>query len=228
MAMSLIFLIGVSYLLASRINLVVLVVISLTVGIYYIINRRKILEGIALGFGLLMAVFAINTFQPKSFNRFKELSFTQFNYENMGPDSHFNVELNEDQWNGANFRLAAWNCGWEVFKENMVSGTGIGDKDDALMAKYQEKNFRFAIKNNRNVHNNYLDILFSTGLIGFIAFILGWLIFPLVKAIKYRDGLTAIILLTLFIAWVTEVYFSRNFGTMIASFFIPFLLTDKK
>ena len=226
--LALAFLFGISYLLASRINLIALSLISLTVGSYYLISRRKIMEGIALVLGLLLAVYAAYKFQPTSFNRFKELAYTQFDFENQGTDSHFNVKVEADQWNGANFRLAAWQCGWEVFKENPIMGTGIGDKDDALKEKYAQKNFHFALKHNRNVHSNYLDILFSLGGIGFAIFLIGWLFLPFIKTLSNRDVLASVIILTIALAWITEVYFSRNFGTMIVSFFIPFLLTDKK
>lgn len=228
MGMAVLFLLGISYLLASRINLAMLGAISLAGCGYYIFSRKKLMEGIALLFGLLLIAFWVYKFQPKSLNRFKELAFTEFNYGNQAKDSHFNVALAADQWNGANFRLAAWNCGWEVFKENAISGTGLGDKDDALRAKYQEKNFKFALQHDRNVHNNYLDILFSLGLVGFALFLMGWVVLPLSKTFRTGDFLAFAIILTIAVAWITEVYFSRNFGTMIVSFFIPFLLTNKK
>ena len=228
MGLATVFLFGISYLLASRINLAILAFVSLAACSYYIISRKKIMEGFVLVLGLLMLAFAIYKFKPTSFNRFKELAFTQFNFENQGNDSHFNVKVEADQWNGANFRLAAWKCGWEVFKEHPILGTGIGNKDDALREKYTQKNFHFALKHNRNVHSNYLDILFSLGIIGFTLFLFGWLILPFLKAITDHDALAVIIILTIAVAWITEVYFSRNFGTLIVSFFIPFLLTDKK
>ena len=228
MGFAIFFLFAISYLLASRINLAILGAISFLTCSYYIISRKKVLEGIALVFGMLLLGFGIYKFKPTSFNRFKELAYTEFDFENQGKDSHFNVALNADQWNGANFRLAAWNCGWEVFKENAIFGTGIGDKDDALRAKYKQKNFRFALQNDRNVHNNYLDILFSLGAIGFVIFLASWVFLPLMKTVTHQDGLAFVIIITIAVAWITEVYFSRNFGTMAVGFFIPFLLTDKK
>jgi O-antigen ligase len=227
MVLAVVFLFGISFLLASRVNLAVLGGGTLAFLLYYCFSRKKILEGLTLVIGLAIGSYMAVKFKPAALQRFKELSFTKFNFENMGEDSHFNKQLTAEQWNGANFRLAAWACGWEVFKENPVIGAGLGDKDDALREKYKQKNFRFALQHDRNVHNNYLDILFGTGLIGFCLFLAGWVIFPILKALRYRDGLAVFIILTIAFAWITEVYFSRNFGTMIVSFLIPFLLTDK-
>jgi O-antigen ligase len=104
----------------------------------------------------------------------------------------------------------------------------IGDKKDALMEKYREKNFQFGLQTKRNVHNNYLDILYSMGIIGFGLFLIGWVIYPLIYAKQHKDWLSILMILTFAIAWVTEIYFDRSLGGMLTGFFIPFLFTDKK
>ena len=73
------------------------------------------------------------------------------------------------------------------------------------------------------MHNNYLDILFSVGLFGLVLFLSGWFLLPLAFALKRRDYLTAIMLLSFAAALVTEVYLSRTFGAMMLGFFVPFL-----
>ena len=95
------------------------------------------------------------------------------------------------------------------------------------MDKYREKDFQFALKTQKNVHNNYLDILYSMGLIGLALFLMGWLILPFIYAKRYEDWLSVVIILTFAIAWITEIYFDRSLGGMLTGFFIPFLLTDK-
>ena len=162
---------------------------------------------------------------PQTFNRFKELTYTKFDYQNMGAESHYNMEVTAEQWNGANFRLAAWRCGWELFKENPIMGVGIGDKYDALIKKYDEKDFQFAIKTKKNVHNNYLDILYSMGIIGLVVFLIAWIILPVVYAKQNQDYLTILIIFTFATAWITEIYFDRSLGGMLTGFFISFLLT---
>jgi O-antigen ligase len=218
----------ISFLLASRNLMLVLYASTIIFALFYVFKRKKYLEGITLIMGLLIGVFLIFKFFPKTINRFKELGYTQFNYQGTGPESHYNMQVTGDQWNGANFRIAAWKCGWEMFLQNPIIGVDIGDKKDRLMEVYRSKNFQFAIKTGKNLHNNYLDILVSTGIIGLALFLTGWFIYPFIISLRHRDGLASLIILTFAFAMVTEVYFDRSLGGMLVGFFIPFLLTDKK
>ncbi|ALI97801.1 O-antigen ligase family protein [Rufibacter tibetensis] len=226
MLLAIIFLFAFSYLLASRIMFALLIGTTLCFSIYYIIRHRKILEGVTLVFVLFLGILAINKFMPSTFNRYKELTYRGFDFESRGKESHYNMKVTPDQWNGANFRLAAWTCGLEVFQNSPLKGVDLGDKEAALLEKYKEKKFYIAIETDKNVHSNYLDILFSLGIIGFIIFLAGWIILPLAFAYKNHNGLAAIVILTFAAAWITEVYFGKNFGTMLVGFFIPFILID--
>jgi len=227
MIFAVIFLFAISYLLASRNLMLVLYAITIGFALYYIFKQKKYLEGGIVLFGMLLGLFAIFKFFPKTFNRFKELAYTEFDYKSMGKESHYNMEVTKDQWNGANFRIAAWRCGWELFLSSPLKGVDIGDKKDVLMDKYREKDFQFALSTQKNVHNNYLDILYSMGLIGSGLFLVGWVILPFMSAIRNKDRLSVLIILTFAFAWITEIYFDRSLGGMLTGFFIPFLLTDK-
>lgn len=228
MILAVVFLFGMSYLLASRNLMLVLYLVTVGFALYYIFGRKRYLEGAAVIMGLLIGVFLIFKFFPKTFNRFKELTYTQFDYKSMGKESHYNMEVTRDQWNGLNFRRAAWQCGWELFLTHPITGVNIGDKKDVLMEKYKEKDFQFALQTKKNVHNNYLDILYSMGVIGLTLFLVGWIILPVIYARRDRDWLSIVIILTFTCAWVTEIYFDRSLGGMLTGFFIPFLLTDKR
>lgn len=218
------FLFGMSYLLASRIMMGVLYALTAGFALYYIFSRKRYLEGTTLLMGLLIGVFLIFKFFPKTFNRFKELTYTEFSYNSTGKESHYNMEVSKDQWNGSNFRLAAWRCGWELFQKNPLIGVDIGDKKEELFKVYEQKDFQFALKTGKNVHNNYLDILYSMGAIGFLLFLAGWVVLPLAYAGRHRNRLAMLIILTFASAWITEIYFDRSLGGMLTGFFIPFLL----
>jgi O-antigen ligase len=227
MILGTLFLFAISYFLASRVMIVTMYLSILAFAFYNIILKKKYLAGTFLLSALIIGVFLIFKFFPKTINRFKELAFTEFKYENMGQESHYNMEVTKQQWNGINFRMAVWRCGWELFLANPVKGVDIGDKKDALMDKYREKKFQFALQTGKNVHNNYLDILYSMGIIGLSLFLAAWIILPLIFAIRFNDGLSILIILTFAAAWVSEIYFDRSLGGMLTGFFIPFLLTDK-
>ncbi|KAA6432389.1 O-antigen ligase family protein [Rufibacter glacialis] len=224
MCLAVVFLFGFSYLLASRIMFAVLLASSLGFSFYYIIRQRRVLEGITLVLGMVIGTVVIHKLMPSTFNRYKELTYQKFDFESRGKESHYNMEVTPDQWNGANFRLAAWTCGWEVFQKAPLLGVGLGDKETELIEKYQEKKFYIAIETDKNVHNNYLDILFSLGIIGFLIFLSGWLLLPILYAYKTQNSLALLVVATFAIAWITEVYFGKNFGTMLVGFFVPFVL----
>jgi O-antigen ligase len=227
MIVSVLFLFVMSYLLASRNLMLVLYAFTIGFALYYIFKRKKYIGGTIVILGLLLGIFMVFKFFPKTFNRYKELAYYQFDYQNLGKESHYNMEVTKDQWNGANFRMAAWRCGWELFLSSPIKGVDIGDKKDVLMDKYREKKFQFGLQTQKNVHNNYLDILYSMGIIGLGLFVVGWLILPLIYARRDRDNLSIVIILTFAFAWITEIYFDRSLGGMLTGFFIPFLLTDK-
>lgn len=225
MGLGIVLLFVISYMLASRNMMVILYSTIILFAFYAVIKKRKYLEGAVLLAGIVLAGALVFKFFPKTINRFKELTFTEFNYQNEGKESHYNMELTADQWNGANFRLAAWPCGWQLFKEHPITGVGLGDKRDELFRVYEQRKFHFALATRKNVHNNYLDVLYSMGIIGFILFFLGWIALPLIRTVKKRDGLAFLIILTIALAMITEIYFDRSIGAMLAGFMIPFLLT---
>ncbi len=219
------FLFIISYLLASRIMMFQLYFTILCLFIYIIFKQKKWFLGLALLCGLLISVVTVYIFFPKTLNRFKELTITSYQYNNTAAESHYGGVLTKEQWNGANFRLAAWKCGWELFTHHPVTGVGLGDKATTLNQLYKEKEFHFAIETGKNVHNNYLDILYSMGIIGLLLFLLGWLFLPLIQFLKQKDILAIIITITFACAMITEVYFDRSLGVVLFGFFIPFLLS---
>ncbi|MBC7423140.1 MAG: O-antigen ligase family protein, partial [Ferruginibacter sp.] len=158
----------VHFLLASRIAIIMLYGSIFVFAMVYIVSKKKILEGMTLILGLLLGSFLLVKFFPKTINRFKELGYTKFDFKSTAKESHYNVALTPDQWNGANIRIAVWECAWQVIKANMVFGTGLGDKGDELKKAYLKKEFTFGYTTNRNTHNNYIDVWMSLGLVGFI------------------------------------------------------------
>lgn len=222
-----IFLFAASFLLASRNLMLVLYTATLIFAFYHIVKKRKYLEGATLIMGMLIGVFLIVKFFPKTINRFRELTYTTFNFQQDGAESHYDMALDSTQWNGANSRRAIWQCGWQLFRQNPVFGVHLGDKKDRLMEIYREKKFGFAIRTQKNLHNNYLDILVSLGITGLLLFLVSWIILPLQLLWRKHDMLGSTIILTFTLAMVTENYFDRSLGGMLFGFFITFLVSHK-
>lgn len=223
-----VFLFIISYLLASRVMMIQLYGTAILLLFFFIYKKKKWLQGIGLLTGMIVTVLLVFLLFPKTFNRFKELGFTGYRYDNTAQESHYGGVLTEEQWNGANFRIAAWKCGWELFIQHPVTGVGIGDKTSKLNKLYQEKKFWFAIDTGKNVHNNYLDILYSTGITGLLLFLAGWFILPFYFFAKQKDYLAMLISITFACAMITEVYFDRSLGAILFGLFIPFLLSGSR
>lgn len=213
-----------SFLLAGRNAMIVLYSFILLYAFLYLLKNKKYLELFTLLIGMIIGIVVLFKLFPKTFNRFKELTYTNYNYSNTSDEAHYAGTLTADQWNGANFRLAVWRCGWEMAKSNFLTGVGLGDRKDILFAIYEKKNFTMAIKTKKNLHNQYLDILSSLGVIGLIFFMLGFIIGPLVYAVKRKNLLALAVILTFAFALITDNFLDRSFSTIVFSFFIPFIL----
>ena len=218
----------VQFLLASRIAIIILYSSTLIFAIFHIFRKKLILEGLTLLMGLLIGIFMLVNFFPKTINRFKELTITQFDFKSMAKESHFNMDLKSDQWNGANQRLALWECGWEVIKKNLIFGTTLGDKKEELQKEYARKEFYFAINAGRNLHNNYLETWASMGIIGLILLLSGFIILPLYYCVKTNDWFGLMVVLCFMISMISETYMDRTVGNTLIAFFISFITCYKK
>jgi O-antigen ligase len=217
-----------NFLLASRIGITILYGTLFCLAVYYIIQKRKFLVGAAFVLGLAAAAFLFVQVFPKTINRFRELTYTGYEYSHKGVESHYNMQVTPDQWNGANIRLAVWNCGWELVEKHPVWGVQVGDKMDRLMDVYAEKQFNFAYDNRRNLHNNYLDVLVAFGVIGLILFLAGFFVIPFIKSVQTRDLFGMLVIPAFALSLVPETYMDRSLGNMLLAFFIGFVISYRK
>jgi O-antigen ligase len=219
---------GYHFLLASRSAMIILYGGLFLYAVYYIIKKRKYLEGSTLILGMFIGSFILFKFFPKTVQRFKELTYTSYVYNSKAAESHYDMQLNSEQWNGANTRLALWSCGWEVAKNNMATGVGIGDRIRAVNKVYKERNFTMAIQTQKNVHNSYLDALLTFGIGGLIFFVLTFVIAPLVDVAKRQNMFDLFVVTAFIVSMIFEVYLARSIGSMLAGFFFSFIAATKR
>jgi len=217
--LSIAFLLVYHFMLASRIAILLLYTVFLVFGIISIVRKRKFWQGAALIAGVVVLVLVLPKLFPKTMNRFNELNYPGYRFNNHAVESHYNMDLTADQWNGANIRLAVWKCAWQLARENWLVGAQLGDKQDRLMEVYRSKQFDFAVETHRNMHNNYLDVLCTFGVIGFSLFLVGYLVIPLRRAVRTGDILSLIIVLSFAVSMTTETYMDRGIGCLLLGFF---------
>jgi O-antigen ligase len=214
-----------NFLMASRIAITTLYGCIILVAVWRAIQKKKGLQLGIIAVSIAAALFILVNFFPKTVNRFKELAYTSFDYSHKGVESHFNRdEVTPDQWNGANIRLAVWSCGWEVIKQHPLFGVQLGDKVAELMDVYKARHFDFAYDSRRNMHNNYLDVLATFGIIGFLLFLYAFLFEPVRQCIRTRDIFGLFVIAAFMLSFITETYFDRSMGNMMFSFFIAFII----
>jgi O-antigen ligase len=222
------FLLIFHFMLASRIEIIFLYSSGIIFALYYFFIKKKNRKaGFVMVGGLLVCAAIFATLFPKTVNRFNELRYPDYNFKNDAVESHYNMKLTADQWNGFNIRLAIWNCGIEVIEEHPVVGTALGDKDQALLNKFEEKHFEFGIRTNKNMHSTYLDMLAGMGIIGLLTFLLGYLVLPMVKALTFRDVIGSLVLIDFGLSFITESYPDRSMGCIIFGFFVSFIIAYK-
>jgi len=221
--LSIAFLLVFHFMLASRIAIISLYSVFLYFGILAIIRKKKYLQGGGIIVALILGSIILFKVFPKTMNRFNELNYTDYQFNNHAMESHYNMDLTPEQWNGANIRLAVWKCSGELAKKYWLSGAQLGDKQDRLMEVYKAKQFDLAIKTKRDMHNNYLDVFCTFGVVGFIIFFLGYVVIPLRKAIRSKDLLGGLIIGFLAISMIPETYMDRSMGCLLLGFFLSFL-----
>lgn len=217
-----------NFLLASRIAIAILYGSIITVAVYTVIQKRKLMQLGLIVAGMAIVGFLLVNLFPKTINRFRELGYTSYEYSHKGTESHFNMEVTDDQWNGANIRLAVWSCGWDLVKRHPVFGVQLGDKVSSMMEVYTAKHFDFAYNSRRNMHNNYLDILVAFGIVGLLLFLWGFLFEPLRQCIRSKDIFGMFVIAAFILSFIPETYFDRSIGNMIFAFFISFIVSYRK
>lgn len=218
------FLLIFHYLLASRAALLFLYAVIMVLGIYRIIKTRKTSFIIAGAATVVLGVVIMALF-PKTLNRFRELQYTEYDFHSHGRESHYNMTVTKDQWNGANIRLAVWDCGLAVAGRHWLTGVPLGDKRAALQAEYRARGFDFAYEHHRDAHNTYLDVLINTGVPGLVLFLLGCIIVPLVSFVKRKAWLAVGITAALAVAMLFESWLDRAAGCLLLGFWVSLLAT---
>lgn len=222
------FLLVIHFLLASRMQITFLYSVAIVFITGYFISRKHIWRAVAWIAALFLACILFILFFPKTMNRFKELGYPHYEFSSNAVESHYNMQLEPDQWNGANIRLAIWKCGWDLSRRHLLTGVPLGDKKEKLREVYREKNFAFALKTDKNMHSNYLDVLANFGIFGLAVFLAGFFFLPFRSCLGKKDILGMLIIVAFFLSLITETYIDRSMGCIMLGFFISFTISRNK
>lgn len=137
----------------------------------------------------------------------------------------FNLVANVSSYSGTSFRFKIWKNTIEVFDESKFIGHGIGKSQNILMDQYHKVNFRRAYLGNFNAHNQYLQTLIDSGILGFLSLIA--MLFSFAMCSKFGSNLSLISILV-FITLLTESFLIRQGGIVFYCLIVNLLLVVEK
>jgi O-antigen ligase len=132
------------------------------------------------------------------------------------------LELPSEDFNDkshlVNFRYGIYYCALNILKDNFIFGIGKNNVSKEMSSCYKTftySNFDDFEKRDYNTHNQYLDIIISFGIFGFLLLFVS-LFFGLYKN---QNELYKVFLAIIFMALLTENLFERQLGVVFFAFF---------
>lgn len=123
-------------------------------------------------------------------------------------------------------RLIYWKTAKQIIKNNLLTGVGTGDVDDAFKKQYQASNSVLYNKWRLRTHNQFITMFVSFGLIGFLFFIFS-LAYPILKLKKLNDYHYIVFFVIAILSMLPEDYFEVQTGATFYAFFNSiFLFSD--
>jgi O-antigen ligase len=159
-------------------------VLMLGIIIYQLKNNytksKEVIISILAGI-LILCLVAIHYFRGFT----ERITYSYTSVKTLFEDSSENKESTRES---SMLRLLIWEQAVELIKEQPILGTGTGDIKDELIIKYKKANITEAWEKRLNVHNQYLQIFATLGLIGFFLFLIVFLL-PTYWAFKEKNYL---------------------------------------
>jgi O-antigen ligase len=162
-------------------------------------------------------------------NRFRDIAETNFSFlkkEKYNPAEYFN---------GLEFRLLQWRFVPQLLNERKawINGVSVGDAQDMLNQKYKAENMYIGSPERKdkgfigyNTHNEFLESLLQSGLVGLLFFILiSWSLIKMIWKEKRNDLSFVTILLMAYSC--TESVLESQYSLFIFLFFPLFFFFTK-
>lgn len=149
----------INFMVLSKIG----IIISVLLLFYYVFIWIKSSKRYFLGSSLIMSILVLFY-----------MSYINVGYVAQRVDEFVSVFDNEkDNSNkSSGVRVHIWKHAVTLIQEKPILGHGTGDVKDVLIKKYEENNLTLALKHGYNAHNQFFQILISSGVIGLVLFLL--------------------------------------------------------
>ena len=189
--------------LSARLALATFLLTLLTYAIYYFRRNLKYIIS-----GIILVSLSVLVFISQGSEYFQERLFS---LKSVTEDTRFR-------------RLEA---SYDVFRKKPILGVGFANIDQQRTRKYKEKGFQTAAEKGYNAHNQFFEYLSINGIIGGLTY-LGAFIYLFRVAFVEKHYLFMFILITFFIANLTESMLVRIKGIEYFSIFVSLFLINRK
>ncbi|MFD2529541.1 O-antigen ligase family protein [Polaribacter marinaquae] len=137
-------------------------------------------------------------------------------------------ELKHNVMSSEDIRAGIYFCSYKIIKQSVLYGIGIGDVNDNLNKCYESEIDSDVYQIfHYNSHNQYLQIILASGLLGLLFFLYNLLIL-LKLSIRNKDNLFFALNMFLIICFFTENILSRHDGVIFYSFFTAIFYFNKE
>lgn len=195
------------FVISSRSGIVslALLLVACLVHITFFLKNYKVALSVVVLAGALAA--GLYLAMPSMFDRFEAL--------------HLNRVADD--------RVVTWQCGMKTAREHLLFGHGSGDYMPQLLASYEEMNYPKAVKNNFNAHNQYIETLLETGLVG-LAVLLVMFFAPFVAAFtkRQRSLLSVLAIIVIASQCFFESMLNRQMGVQFIALVYCLLILSQK
>ncbi len=194
--------------LGARMGILVYFVMAALFAFYLIYTMRKWWLTVSLLVGVLALPIITYFSIPSVKLRVNEIQFEINNYNNGGDPSGQSIGQ----------RFVFWKIALDIFKTSPIYGIGTGDVKDAYTNYYDQHPNIIQEKFQHRAHNQYLTILFTFGIIGFVIFMYG-VISPMFYLKKQFDYFYVIFLISFLLSMTMEDTIETQAGVTFYAFF---------
>lgn len=187
-------------LLLARMQIIVMLM-SLLILLIHLLRNKFDFKKAAIIIAIIVGVFFIISKNEALTKRFTYIKTLDYDY------------TQEKNWNGANVRLAMWNSAGDVISKHKWLGVGVGDAHDELLNSYKNNGFLFAYDLNYVAHNQYVQILLETGIVGLLLYF-SLFIYLFYQSYKYKNFLLFALGFILLFTGVTESFLLMQSGVV--------------
>lgn len=194
-------------LLSSKMGVILMIIMFLGFGIYYVRMTKRYIAGAVVAILFAGGLFVAATTVPLIQSRvhYALAAFTKDKIE---------ITSNES----SEVRMLIWSAANELIKKNFFTGVGTGDAKPMLLRTYAYRGMQGAFEHRLNAHNEFYQVFVAVGVFGFLI-LLSCLLFPLVMGFRKRILIYVVFILLIFLNFIPESMLETQAGVMFYAFF---------